>query len=122
MRLDSGLHRSVVVGYHRQHRIGAGRFGALRQIDRLTGRIGSGTGNDADAAPRYVDGGADDVFLFRRRQRRGFAARLADQDGGDAGIDLALSKHRKGCQIHSAAFIERCRNIRYVARQPGGGI
>ena len=121
MRLDSGLHRFVVVGHHRKHRVGAGRFGALRQLDRLTGRIGSGAGDDADAAPRDFDGGADDAFLFCRRQRRGFAAGFADQDGGDAGINLALAKPRKGCQIDGAAFIERCGNIGYVARQPGGG-
>ena len=49
MRVDSGLHWFVVVRHHRQHRIGAGRFGTLRQFDRLTGRIRSCAGDDADA-------------------------------------------------------------------------
>ena len=98
MRLDSGLHRLVVVRHHRKHRVGASRFGALRELDRLTGRIRSGAGDDADAALRHFDGGADDAFLFRRRQRRGFAAGLADQNGADAGTDLALANPAKAAR------------------------
>jgi hypothetical protein len=35
MRADAGLHWLVVVGHDRQHRIGAGPFGAPRQLDGL---------------------------------------------------------------------------------------
>ena len=111
MRVDSGLHRLVVVRHHRKHRVGAGRFGALRQFDRLTGRIRTCAGDDADAAMRGLDGGADDAFLFRWCQRGGFAAGLADENGADAGIDLALAKPRKSRQIDRAVVIERRRNV-----------
>ena len=77
---------------------------------------------DANAASRHFDGSTDDAFLLRRRQRRRFASGFADYDGGNAGIDLALTKHPKGRQIHGAAFIERSGNVGYVARQPDGGI
>ena len=119
--MDSGLHRLVVVGHHREHRIGAGCFGALCQLDRLAGRIRTCAGDDADAAPRYFDGGADDAFLFGRCQRRGLAAGFADHDRTDAGVDLPLAKLRKGRQVDLTLFIERRGNVGYVARQPRGG-
>jgi hypothetical protein len=121
MRLDSRLHRLVVVGHHREHGVGAGSFRALRQFDRLTGRIGSGPGDDPDAAPCHLDGGSNDAFPFRGRQSGGFAAGFADQDGSDAGIYLALAKFRNGCQIDGTMLIERRGNVGYVARKPGGG-
>ena len=52
VRMDAGLHRLVVVGHDRKHRIGARRFGAPRQLDGLAGRIRPRSGDDADAAAR----------------------------------------------------------------------
>ena len=90
---------------NRKHGIRAGRFGALRQLDRLTGRIGSGAGDDADAALRDPR---------RRRGRRRPAplasastaspAGFADNDRGDAGVDLAFAKFRERRQIDARRF------------------
>ena len=96
MRLDAGLHRLVVVRHHRKHRIGAGRFGALRQLDRLAGRIGSGAGMTR-TRPRAISTAvrmmpscsagvsveASPVVSLTRMAR-------------DAGLNLALAKHSQG--------------------------
>ena len=99
MRMDAGLHRLVVIGHDRKHRIGAGGLGAPRQLDGLAGRIRSRAGNDADAAARDLDGGADDAVVLGRRQRGGFAGGFADDDRRDAGLDLAFAKFCECRQI-----------------------
>ena len=37
VRINAGLHRLVVIGHDREHRIGAGGLGAPRQLDGLAG-------------------------------------------------------------------------------------
>ena len=45
----------------------------LRKIDRLMGRIGTGAGDDGNAAARLVDAPFDDVLVLVVRQRRALA-------------------------------------------------
>ena len=80
MRMDAGLHRLVVIGHDRKHRVGAGGLCAPGQLDGLAGRVRAGAGNDPDAAAGDLDGGADDAVVLGRRQRRGFAGGFTDHD------------------------------------------
>ena len=122
MRMDAGLHRLVVIGHHREHRIGAGGLGPPRQLDGLAGRIRSGAGNDADAAVCDLDGGAEDTVVLGRCQRGGFAGGFADHDRRDAGLDLALTKSCECRQIEFTVLIEGRGKIGDVTRQPCGGM
>jgi len=119
--VDAALHRLVVVGHDREHGIGAGGFRPPRQLDGLFRRVRARTRDDTDPAARNVDGGANDEFLFGRRERRGFASGFTDHDGGNSGRDLALAKPRERADVDAARLIEWGRKIRDVACEPGDG-
>ena len=68
VRTNAGLHWFIVVGHDRKHRVGAGQFGAPRQLYGLIGRIRSRAGNDTDAPTRDLDGSPDELVLLDRRK------------------------------------------------------
>ena len=122
VRVNAGLHRLVVIGHDRKHRIGARRFGAPGQLDGLAGRIGSGAGNDANAAARDLDGGADEASCSAGVRVEASPAVSPTTIAETPGFDLAFAKLRERRQIDRTVFVERGRKIGDVARQPGGGI
>ena len=111
--LDFGLHRFVEVGHHRKHRIGAGRFGALRQFDCLTDRIGIRRRPRRGRGPRAALTAVRMMLFPFRCLSASEASPLVSltTNGADAGVNLTLAKHRKGRQIQGAVLVERRGNV-----------
>ncbi len=111
VRLNAGLHRLVVVRHDRKHRIGAGSFGAPRQLDGLAGRIRSRPGNDSDAAPRDLDAVADDAVVLEpasgSKLRRRFRRRRSPARPLRSAVRKALRRPRRSNAPSSSKGVGR---------------
>ncbi len=75
------LRRLVVVGHHRQDRIGTDLFGEAGQGHGLGGRVRPGPGDHRHAPVRHLHGQLDDAAMLLMRHRRAFAS---GADGNEA--------------------------------------
>src|SRR5579883_575573 len=119
MRRDAVLHRLIVIGHDRHHRIGARGFGEASKLDGVAGRVRACAGNDLGASMNDLDGGADEIFLLGQRERGGLTRRLGHDERGCARFELALTQPREGFGVDFPVLIERRREIGNAACQPG---
>ena len=92
MAVQAILHRLVVVGHDGEDGIGASGFRVLRQLDRMSRRIGSGSGDDRNSAARDINRNANENVMFCRPQRWRFARCSADHKCGGTLADLAFAE------------------------------
>ena len=90
----------VVVGHHRQHRIGAAVFRRRGQLDGLQGVVGAGSGNDRHPALDRFDGQLDDPLVLVKAQGGRLAGGAAGDDAVNAAGDLKFD------QVNQTLFID----------------
>ena len=92
MGVQAILDGFIVVGHDGENRVGASGLCVLRQLDRVSRRIGSGSGDDRNAAARDINRDANENVMFRRPQCRSLARRPA--------------YHECSCTLANLAFAE----------------
>ena len=106
VEVEPPLGRLVVVGRNEQRRVGPDHLGMAREADRLPGVVGSGAGDDGDAAPRRLDRKLDDPVVLLMGERGRLARRAARHESARAALNVQVDEPRE-CGLIDLAIAKR---------------
>ena len=105
MAVQPFLRRLVVIRHHRKAHHRARRLGKLRKLDRLSGGVGAGTGDDRNAVPGMLDRGFNQQTVLVKINRWRLTGGTDNDDAVGAFGNLPVNQFAKCIQIQPAILI-----------------